>query len=373
MNDRLPLCLAICALALASGTLAAQDRPQDFNLPPGSTPTPSVQGPADERAGVQIGPRAIPTPTPTSRPVQTPAPSPAAFATATPLPTPPPVVRAGEAARPAARATSAPPVNASTPRQTTPPPAAEGAPAALPGFAPAPIATPSVATPPPAEGAPQSWLALWWPWVTGLLTALLAGILGGWLCARRRAAQFVQVIERPIIAPSEVDRPLAIQPMAPAISLEIVQLMRSVMMLTLTYRVTIANRADQALREVRVAADLISSSRRLPAQQQIATPATQLPPAGRFERIGPHQSAVVSGTLQLPLNAVEVFRQGRLPLCAPLLRLRVEIDGIEPALRTWLIGIGSAQAAGRVHPLPLSGPPGGYDNVRARELASSAA
>ena len=149
--------------------------------------------------------------------------------------------------------------------------------------------------------------------------------------------------------------------------------MRSVMMLTLTYRLTLSNRSDQPLRGVMVAADLISSSRALPAEQQLATATCQLPPSGAIDWIGAHQSRSLTGTLQLPLSTIEVFRQGQLPLCVPLLRLRIECEGLAPDLRTYLVGIGSAQPGGRVHPLPLAGPPSGYDNARVRELAPAVA
>ncbi|MFZ9395630.1 MAG: hypothetical protein ACO25F_06150, partial [Erythrobacter sp.] len=160
----------------------------------------------------------------------------------------------------------------------------------------------------------------------------MTGALGGWLVARRRADRPHPGAARSIKAPAVRAPVPARESSPPAISLEIEQLMRSVMMLTLTYRLTISNRSDQPLRGVAVAADLISSSHALPAEQQLATDTTQLAPAGEIEWIGAHQSRGVSGTLQLPLSSVEVFRQGQLPLCAPLLRLRIDIEGLAPDL-----------------------------------------
>jgi hypothetical protein len=79
----------------------------------------------------------------------------------------------------------------------------------------------------------------------------------------------------------------------------------------------------------------------------------------------------LGGQLQLPLSEIEVFRQGQTPLCVPLLRLRIEAEGIEPQFHTFLIGLAALQPGGRLQPLPLSGPPGGYDGVQAKRLDAS--
>ncbi len=112
------------ALVLAAaGSLSAQNSPGGFSLPdPTATPTPVPQGPADERAGVPIGPRVIPESRPTASQTQAPAASP------TPTPTP----AATRATEPA----------------TTP--ASDGAPAAR--TAPSSSGTTSSASPAPSSG-----------------------------------------------------------------------------------------------------------------------------------------------------------------------------------------------------------------------------
>ena len=145
-------------------------------------------------------------------------------------------------------------------------------------------------------------------------------------------------------------------------------MMRSVMMLTLKFQVELANRQDRALRDVRVQADLISAKRGLPMDQQMASAQSTLAELGQTDRIGPHQMGSLGGQLQLPLSEIEVFRQGQTPLCMPLLRLRIEAEGIEPQFHTFLIGLAALQPGGRLQPLPLSGPPGGYDGVQAKRL-----
>lgn len=143
---------------------------------------------------------------------------------------------------------------------------------------------------------------------------------------------------------------------------------RSMMMLTLNYRLIIANRSPRTLRDVAIAADMISSSRSRAMEAQLAGLETRLPYLGMIDRIGPHQSASFAGSIQLPIGEVEAFYQGQTPLCIPLMRLRVDGGILEPHVRNFVIGLGSGIAGGRVHPLPLSGPPGSYDGVQGRTL-----
>ena len=379
MMTRFALSCSLIALAIASAPLAAQQRPQDYTLPPNPspTPTPVVEGPADDSGPVPVGPRAIPTATPT------PSPAPPA----TPI-TPPAVQSGGVPAanplRPAASPSQSP-ISTPTPRPSgtarpavdplTPPLFEPGSPGATndqpTGFIPEPIVPPAATSEATQESAPGSPLSDWWGWAAGLLGALFAGGLGGWLIARRRTPRQPPQIEPPIVTDRPAPQPEEIGAPDIHIALEVEQLMRSLMMLTVNYRVAISNRSNRALRDIAISADLITSSRALPMEQQLASATTQLPPGGALDRIGPHQSASVAGRLQLPVSEIEVFAQGQLPICMPLIRLRVEGSDFGPELRTFLVGPGSPNVGGRVHPLPLSGPPGGYDNIRARALETT--
>ncbi len=162
---------AAAAALLAAGShaadpLVAQNAPGGFSLPEGTpTPTPAPEGPADERAGVPIGPRVIPEQRPSATPTPPPSTSPATAPSQTPdqnLPQ-----------QPSARATQAPITspsagNASTraqPGSGTPagpeatrlspsPPA--GSPATAPGAVRGPATNPGFETDLlPGEGAQQ--------------------------------------------------------------------------------------------------------------------------------------------------------------------------------------------------------------------------
>ena len=383
MKTAITLSLTIASLVALASPTQAQQSVQDFTLPPNPTPTPTVEGPIDDSGLVPIAPRAIPseTPTPASSPTEE---EPAAAnreveATSDVPPTTvngTPVVQEipdePQSSRPAPRQ-SAPPESAQDSR-----PPAEVNPAPLqapssPNFNrpiqanpvdPAPIIAQEVE--PMASGLPD-----WWIWVIGLLVTLLAGLGGGWWLAQRRNARPAPKIEPPVVG-AAATKPLDDAPSVSAPSLRLTlepeQLMRSMMMLTLNYRLIIANRSDAPLQSIRIAADLISAKRAAPVEQQLATTSAKLPYNGQLDRVGPQQTATISGQLQLPLSEVEVFQQGQTPLCVPLARFRVDAEGIEPQLRTFLVGLGSNNIGGKVHPLPLSGPPGGYEGVRVRPL-----
>lgn len=128
-------------LALVPVAGSAQGTP-GFSLPePTPTPTPRPQGPADERAGVRIGPRIIPqtqpTPQPQPQPQATQAPARATTPAPTPTPTPAPAATrasARTATTPAPRPTPTPTPTASTARPR---------PVATPTSPPTPVATAS--------------------------------------------------------------------------------------------------------------------------------------------------------------------------------------------------------------------------------------
>ena len=139
-------------------------------------------------------------------------------------------------------------------------------------------------------------------------------------------------------------------------------------MFTLDFRIELANRSDNALRD-------LSVSGALACAQDTAANAAPLANGTEFasiERIGPQQSHRISGQLQLPLNQVKAIQQGSKPLFIPLLHVGL-IGGGKPVLnRSFVIGTPSATSQTRVHPLPLDGPPGGLPSLRAQLIKQPA-
>lgn len=375
---RLPARLVLtapAALALAA-PLAAQQSPGTFSLPPATpSPTPTPAGPADERAGIAIPPRAVPTPSPTPAPTASPTPLPTsaprpvtepvpgAGATPTPRPavTPPP-------ARPGAPS-PAPLPQAAAPAAAPPDPAATTAPEALPSAGALPPPPPTTSAPAPLDTiAPDAAADAsgptplpWWPYAAGGLGAL--ALLGGAALLRRRRGARPQGLAAPVAARPAAAPPAQEPPRVDPV-LEITSATRSLMMFTLDYRLTVANRSELAVGDLAVAIELVCAR----ASVQPGAPrAGALPAPAHVTRIGPHQARSISGTVQLPLSAISPLRQGRTPLFVPLVHVTIEAEG-RPALHKTFV-IGTPSASGRVHPIALDQPPGGIPGLVAQAVA----
>lgn len=350
------------ALALAAPPLAAQ---QTFSLPPASSsPTPAPAGPADERAGVAIPPRPVATAAPTAAPSPQVQPLAIPSATATPQRTPAP--RAG-----AYSATATPPAAVPVPG-----PATAGPEAAQVPQAPSPAASdaaPPLASAPSApeeatDAAPFSgWpLPEWWPLAASTLAALLA--LGGFaLVQRRRKAKPLRLAAPGADTPAAGSPPASSPPPRLDLALEITAATRSLMMFTLEYRLTIANRSERAV------GDLTSALQLACARASSAAGGGAAPSPGAahglasIDRIGPHQARSVTGSVQLPLSAIAPLRQGQTPLFVPLVHVTLEGESLPALVRTFVIGTPSP--SGRVHPIALDVPPGGIAGLVAQAVA----
>ena len=375
------LAVGIVAEGLVPGApLAAQ---ATFDLPPATpTPTPAPAGPADERAGVAIPPRAVPTATPAATPAATPSPTPTLttqrrrqpLPDAAPAPLPRPAARAGGPV-PSVPASPALPSLAPTP---LPGPSAlpeetqvPSGPSASPSGEAPPLASAPAATAATGEvagtGAAPAPLPRWWPFAAGGLGAL--ALLGG------AALLWWRRMARPLrlAAPAHA----AAQPAAAAeparldLTLEITAATRSVMMFTLEYRLTIANRSPRAVSDCHAAVQLAC------ARASAGTGAGGAPSAGAAQRletiarIGPHQARSIGGRVQLPLSAIAPLRQGQTPLFIPLVHVTLEGEGLPAHTRSFVIG--KPSASGRVHPIALDQPPGGIAGLVAQGVTVPAA
>jgi hypothetical protein len=188
---------------------------------------------------------------------------------------------------------------------------------------------------------------------------LLALLLGAWVLWRRRKPRVLRLAPPPPTADS--DDPPALPRID--LALDITGATRSVMMLTLTYRLTLANRSDRAVSDLAVAVQLTSARR----GTDNAAPVAAARNLAGIERIGPNQSRSLSGELQLPFSEIAPLMQGRTALFIPLLHVTVEGEGQQALVRSFVIGPPSG-AEGRVHPLPFDLPPGSVPGLKARAL-----
>ncbi|WP_086621881.1 hypothetical protein [Erythrobacter dokdonensis] len=361
---------ALFVAALAA-TASAQQTPGNFTLPePRSTPTaapaPVPEGPADELAGVPIPPRSQQTPRIAPEPVLMPEAPPTLSsqppgqtspqAGPTPPPSPPPAPPAAATPVPAATATTAAPA------------AQEAAvtPAPEPGFGAletpaAPVALPET-TPGPASlalGEP----VLDWRWLAGA-AALLALALAGLVAWRRRKPRVLRLAAPP--PETQADAPPA--PPRIDVALDITGATRSVMMVTLQYRLTLANRTERAVNDLGVAVQLACAQR----GQNNAAPLAAARGLARIARIGPHQSQVISGEVQMPFAEVAPIMQGRTPLFIPLVHVTIEGEGQQAIARSFVVGTPGPGSEGRVQPLLLDMPPGSLPDLKARAITAPA-
>lgn len=340
------------ALLTAAVPATAQDA-SDYQLPPAPTPSQDnrAQGPVDPEAPLVTRPRPVPTAAPTPAPTVPPPlvlpdPLPGPIA-ASPRPRPSPNATAQQpATSPAGSIPSAPPPqSAPRPSDTATLPAAPSSPAG----SQAPVIAAET-----SEPVPWTWLG-----VGGAALALAA--VGLAAIARRRRPVAPESIEP--YTPRAADPPRD----ALALSVEAVRLDRSLMNATVGYRVTLRNRGATALSAVAVEADLVSASRDLPPESQLASAAQSLPVLHRAERLGPGQTMRFEGQVRLPLSQANPIWQGRVGLLVPLLRVRTTAEAVEAVASTLVIGTGDGAGA-RPQPFRLDEPPRSYAPLAQRVL-----
>lgn len=366
--------IAPLLLSAAAAPLAAQSG--TFELPPNPTPTadPNVQGPVDPDRPILTRPRApTPTPTPTPAPRATPAPTPTPTAAATREP--------GTRFTPAAPTTrEARPENDFTPATRAQPPvlpedlSAEnqsgGDPAAdplpqLPAAAPATAAAADEET----GGFPWMWALL------GLLGFLAAGAAAFFVLRKREEAWAEPApIEPPLArrafsppATSAGDAPLA--PVVPLmVEAQALTLSRSMMYATLAYELRLKNRGPAPLTDIRLGGDLVTAHSRVPVDQQLADPAVPLEIIQRVDELGAGEHTVLKGEMRLPVSEIRLIPQGSAALYVPLLRLRIEAEGLAPFARTFVVGMRPQAPGGKLQPFRLDDMPQTYRQIAQRAL-----
>lgn len=367
----LPRLSLIAAAALMAPLAGVQASPGSFSLPtPTPAPTPAPQGPEDERSGIAIPPRPIATPTPTPAPTPSPVPlprptAPLAIPTPTPTPAPARTPLPTPAPTPAPTATNLPPT---LPPALPQPGEAEGAaapdlPAALPGLGDRVTLPPAAPTGDRADAASSSALGdtiLPGGWLLAGGAAGALALVVALLALRRRRRQAPLRLAAPA-APrhEEAETPARID-----LQLDVTGATRSVMMFSLDIRLELANRAERAVRDLRVRTALGYPGQN-PAMAPLPASAES---AQTLERIGPHQSRSIAATLRLPLAAIVPLRQGHAPLLIPLLTVTLEGEGRPPETHTYVIGTPSTANVGRLQPIPLDTTPGAIPGLRAQPV-----
>ncbi len=171
---------------------------------------------------------------------------------------------------------------------------------------------------------------------------LSLGLWGARLWVRRPAGPVaVPQIERPRLGPAPPQS--GSSPVAPVeplqVSLEPLRLSLTLMNATLAYRLALANHGPTPLTGVAIGADMIAAHASMSREEQLSGPrpgkgaATQ-----RIERLEPGETRVVEGEFRLPFPQIVPIRQGNAALLLPLARFRVEAEGAQPIMRTFVVG-----------------------------------
>ncbi|NMW30829.1 hypothetical protein HKD42_01990 [Altererythrobacter sp. RZ02] len=402
--------LAAMLLPLATAAVAAPGSVRGFQLPPAPAPTPSnapeVQGPVDSEAPIATRPRDIAAPNDQAAPAET--------ATETANGTPPasvntvsrpviqPIPQATRSAPQPRRAAPqpsrtqnppSPPVQSVEPSTTpVPDPALDGAlpdgPASLPTDNAPADTTPNAASPATQfSGSDALPLPnyLWWIGGLALLVLLLIGAVMWW---RQRAplAAGVPTIEPPLARSQKPADPApdsaaeaqaaaqdttadAATPLLPIqIKAEAISLSRSIMNAALSYRFEFMNIGGKDLEEISISADMISAHGKAPIDEQVAHSGSELPFVSIIAAIKKGGSQELKGELRLPVGSIRWIAQGSAKLYVPLVRLRVEAEGLEPVVHTFVVGIRPEAKGGKLRPFRLDEMPQTYRTIGFRAL-----
>ena len=150
--------------------------------------------------------------------------------------------------------------------------------------------------------------------------------------------------------------------------LDITAAARSVMMVSLDYRLEVTNRSAHAVRDLAITLRLGYPGSRAEngALADTAEDRQTIP------RIGPHQSRSITGTLRLPVAAIAPLRQGRAPLLIPLVDALLSAADQADNKRLFVVGTPSRGNPGRLQPIRLDTAPGGIAGLRALRVNAPA-
>lgn len=364
-----------------------------FQLPPQEDKPSAIQGP--ETADHPIVTQPLPT-----APAKS-APPPVVPTAAAAKPT------AKPAAKPAATVTEKPAAPTAQPREK-PPEAAPGAPAAeqadSPAVneitasedaapAPAPEPAPVVQEPAapalvPATLTPETGSSLW-GYLFVVLLLIPMGVAGYlfWRQNHRKSQRiFVLPIERPqprtvarredranadaeVNPVAEADEDEAAIPASPLRhALETTSLSVTLVNATLSYQLTLTNTSRQMIRDIVITGDLVSAHSSLSMEEQLAGPVAGAA-LHRIAALLPGQSMFLNGQMRLPISAIRPLRREQAVLFIPLVRMRIEGEGLAGALlQTCVVGQKPSGPGAGLRPFRLDTGPRVYAEIGQRTL-----
>jgi hypothetical protein len=218
------------------------------------------------------------------------------------------------------------------------------------------------------------WLGIdWLWWLLGTLGAIALGLVGWSLRRRPTAAAPAPTIEKPRVPAAT--RPVADPPASAdpdlRVEAEAISLGRSFANATLSYAITVSNLGGRPLQNVRIEADMTTAHSSLPVDQQLANMTTELPDLAHVDCLASGAAKQARGEFRLPVGQIRLIRQGKAALYVPLLRLRIHADGIEPLVKTFVVGQKQGARSGKLTPFRLDEMAQVYREIGLQPLAPS--
>jgi hypothetical protein len=153
-------------------------------------------------------------------------------------------------------------------------------------------------------------------------------------------------------------------------ALEATRLSLTLLNALLSYRLTLHNLSNNIIRDISIGSDLVTAHASLPINQQIADAEQVLQQKHGIALLLPGQNVQLSGELRLPIPAIQPLRRGDAVMFVPLLRLRIDAEGLDQiVLQTVVIGQKPAGPGAGLRPFRLDLGPRIYGEIGHRLLS----
>ncbi len=137
---------------------------------------------------------------------------------------------------------------------------------------------------------------------------------------------------------------------------------------TLSYQIMLRNMGTKTLTEIRVSADMVTAHGQAPVADQMASKESQLPQVAIVAEIAPRETQPLTGDIRLPVGQIRTIRQGKAHLYVPLLRVRIDGEGKDPIIRTFVVGTLPPAGQSKLLPFRLDELAQTYRNIGLRAL-----
>ncbi|OCC25178.1 hypothetical protein MB02_00330 [Croceicoccus estronivorus] len=256
-----------------------------------------------------------------------------------------------------------------------------------------PVVAPQAATAPaPVNNDP------WWRYVLLGLLLFPMGFAAGQFWRHNkgmRKSSFAPTIERPkpravpARAAPENDQPAAPEPLPGAFdeeleraeaaqlpplrhALETTSLSVTLVNALLSYQLTLTNASRQMIRDIRIAGDIVSAHSSQSMEEQLSGPDGNAV-LHTVSGLLPGQSIFLNGQLRMPIAAIRPVKREHAMLFIPLIRMRIEAEGLASALvQTCVVGQHPAGPGAGLRPFRLDAGPRVYTEIGQRTLQPAA-